>query len=252
MPVGVFDSGVGGLTVYRELIRALPDTDFIYLGDTARVPYGARSKEIIIQYALELARYLTENYHTDQLVAACNTISSCALEAIEREFNVPTFGVIAPGAESAVELTKNNRIGVIGTLATISSGAYKQAVARLSGATAVFQAACPLLAALVEEGILEGEIPQLAIKMYLEPLIDKGIDTLILGCTHYPLLAPLIREIYPHLSVTDSTKKLIPRIDAKVENGRRIIMVTDAGGGSTESLKTRLVGGIPLKKAALS
>jgi glutamate racemase len=250
MPLGVFDSGVGGLTVFRELIRAFPDTDVIYLGDTARVPYGVRSVEIITRYALELTRHLAENYHTDILIAACNTISSCALAAIESALGLPAIGVIKPGAESAAKLTKNNRVGVIGTSATISSNAYKHALAAISDEISVFQAACPLLVPLVEEGIVEGDIPRLAIKRYMEPLADKGIDTLILGCTHYPLLAPLIKDIYPDIAVTDSTKHLISSLKVKKENGRRVIMVTDTAGAA-EELKTRLVGDIPLKKISL-
>ncbi|MDR2401088.1 MAG: glutamate racemase [Deferribacteraceae bacterium] len=251
MPLGVFDSGVGGLTVFRELIRAFPDTDIIYIGDTARVPYGGRSQEIIVQYALELARYLTENYHTDLLIAACNTISSYALPAIEGELGIPALGVIEPGAQSAVKLTKNNRIGVIGTSATVTSGAYKQAVARISKETEVFQAACPLLVPLVEEGLLDGEIPRLVLKMYIEPIAEKGIDTLILGCTHYPLLAPLIRELYPNMAVTDSAENIISHVEAKKESGLRVIATTDTGGAA-ESLKTKLVGGIPITKVFLS
>jgi glutamate racemase len=250
MPLGIFDSGVGGLTVFRELMRTFPDTDIIYLGDTARVPYGVRSKEIITQYALELTRYLTENYRTDILVAACNTISSCALPAIEDACGIAAQGVIKPGAESAARLTKNNRVGVIGTSATISSNAYKQALTDISKEISVFQAACPLLVPLVEEGIVEGEIPRLALKKYLEPLIAKGIDTLILGCTHYPLLAPLIKEMYPNIAVTDSAEALISSLKVKRESGLRIIMVTDTAG-AVEELKTRLVGDIPLKKVVL-
>jgi glutamate racemase len=251
MPLGVFDSGVGGLTVFRELIRAFPEADIIYLGDTARVPYGVRSPEIIRQYAVELARHLTENYRTDFLIAACNTISSCALPAIEDALGIPVIGVIKPGAESAAKLTENNIIGVIGTSATIKSDAYKIALSACSEEISVFQAACPLLVPLVEEGILDGEIPRLALKMYLEPLAEKGIDTLILGCTHYPLLSPFIKELYPNLAVADSAKSLISHIDAKKENGFRVVLATDTGG-SAESLKTRLVGDIPFKKVTLS
>jgi glutamate racemase len=148
-------------------------------------------------------------------------------------------------------LTENNIIGVIGTSATIKSDAYKIALSAFSEDISVFQAACPLLVPLVEEGILDGEIPRLALKMYLEPLAAKGIDTLILGCTHYPLLAPLIKELYPNIAITDSAKSLISHIDAKKENGFRVVLATDTGG-SAEALKTRLVGDILFKKVTLS
>ena len=194
LPIGVFDSGLGGLTVIRQLRRKLPHEDFVYLGDTARVPYGNKSPQTVIRFAREDARFLLSQ-RVKAIVVACNTASAWALPALERRFNVPIFGVILPGARAAIEKTRGKRIGVIATTATIRSRAYSNAILARDDSISVFARACPLLAPLVEEGWTDNRVARLALKEYLRPLLKRRIDTLVLGCTHYPLLKRAIRAV---------------------------------------------------------
>ncbi len=191
--IGVFDSGIGGLTVLKELSRQLPGEELIYLGDTARVPYGTKSPATVTRYALEAAGFLTA-IGIKALVVACNTASAVALPALEERFGVPVFGVIGPGARRALQLTRGGRVGVIGTEGTIKSGAYARAIHELNPALQVRGAACPLFVPLAEEGWAEHAITRLVIAEYLAPLLADGIDTLVLGCTHYPMLKKLLRD----------------------------------------------------------
>jgi glutamate racemase len=192
-PIGVFDSGIGGLTVVRALRELLPNERIFYLGDTARVPYGGKSAATVERYSLEIAAMLLEE-NCKTIVVACNTASSLALPKLEEVSPVPVLGVIRPGAEAAVATTRNGHIGVIGTRATIKSGAYERAIATLDPALKVTARACPLFVPLIEEGWLESEITAQVVRQYLEPLVNEGIDTLVLGCTHYPLLRQAIAE----------------------------------------------------------
>ena len=193
-PIGVFDSGIGGLTVLRALIDLLPREDFIYLGDTARLPYGTKSRDVIVQYSRENAGFLLAR-GIKMLVVACNTASAVALDEIARETVVPVVGVIEPGAQAAVRATRAGKIGVIGTEATIASGAYTRALQRLRPRIEIYTRPCPLLVPLVEEGWTEGEIAERTVAYYLESLKQSGIDTLLLGCTHYPLLSGLFAAV---------------------------------------------------------
>ncbi len=193
-PIGIFDSGIGGLTVLKEMIRITPDEKTIYLGDTARVPYGIRSPETVIRYSFENTRFLVSK-EIKLMVVACNTASSVGLDAIKRKVSIPVIGVIEPGAKAAVKATLNEKVGVIGTQATISSSSYTKAIHALDGSIEVFGLACPLFVPLVEEGWTEGAITTLVAEKYLEGLKDKGIDTVVLGCTHYPLLKKVIAEV---------------------------------------------------------
>lgn len=193
-PVGVFDSGIGGLTVVKELIKLLPYENLVYFGDTARVPYGIKSKETIIKFSLENTLFLLQQ-DVKMIVVACNTSSSLALPVIRRHFKIPIIGVIMPGAKEAVYATKNKKIGVIGTRATINSGAYEEEIKRLDNNIKVFSASCPMFVPLVEEGWTTDAITTKVAEKYLGPLRSKGIDTLILGCTHYPLLKAKIQEV---------------------------------------------------------
>lgn len=193
-PIGVFDSGIGGLTVVSALRRSLPNESIYYLGDTARVPYGGKSPTTVQRYSLEIASLLLgENAKT--IVVACNTASSIALPALEMSVPVTVTGVIAPGAKAAIAATRNGHIGVIGTRATIKSGSYERALLALNADVRVSARACPLLVPLIEEGWLAGEITDKVIMQYLEPLLENDIDTLVLGCTHYPLLRPAIGRL---------------------------------------------------------
>lgn len=194
LPIGVFDSGIGGLTVVRQIRRLLPHEDVIYLGDTARVPYGTKSPSTVIRFACEDTHFLLQQ-NVKAVVVACNTASAWALPTLERDFDVPIFGVILPGARAALERTQNRRIGVIGTSATIRSQAYHKAILARDDAAKIFARACPLLVPLVEEGRVQDKVALLVLKEYLQPLVRHRIDTLVLGCTHYPLLRQAIRRV---------------------------------------------------------
>jgi len=194
--VGVFDSGVGGLTVLKAIRHYLPEEDLIYLGDTARVPYGTKSPETVLQYALQAAEFLCA-HQVKMMVVACNTASSVALQILAHRFNVPVVGVIVPGAEEAVRISRSGRIGVIGTEGTVNSGAYQHEISALCNGVEVFSAVCPLFVPLAEEGWAGHEVARLAAREYLQPLLDSHIDTLVLGCTHYPLLKETLRQILP-------------------------------------------------------
>ncbi|WP_284693475.1 glutamate racemase [Anoxybacillus kestanbolensis] len=192
-PIGVIDSGVGGLTVAKEIMRQLPKEQIVYLGDTARCPYGPRSREEIRQFTWEMTNYLL-GYDIKMLVIACNTATAVALEEIRDTLNIPVIGVVHPGARTALKITKNYHIGVIGTVGTVKSGAYEQALKSINSDVKVESLACPKFVPLVESGQFEGEEAKQIVAESLEPLKDSPIDTLILGCTHYPLLSPLIQQ----------------------------------------------------------
>ncbi|MCX6640064.1 MAG: glutamate racemase [bacterium] len=205
-PIGIFDSGIGGLTVVRQITDLLPGESLIYFGDTARVPYGTKSDRIVREFAWEDSLFLLRQ-SVKMIVVACNTASAVALEELDRYLKVPVIGVIKPGARAAVNRTRNGRIGVIGTQATIDSGAYQTEIQRINPDYQVVSAACPLFVPLAEEGWVEGEVPELAARMYLSALLESDIDTLILGCTHYPLLKPLLSKIAgPSVSLIDSAE----------------------------------------------
>lgn len=207
-PIGVFDSGVGGLTVAKELIRQLPGEDIVYFGDTARVPYGIKSRETVIRFSIENILFLLK--HDVKLICvACNTVSSVALPEIKRHFKVPLVGVITPGAREAVYATQNKRIGVIATKGTIKSRTYEFEIKQLDPQVKVTAVACPLFVPFVEEGWLSGEVVLKVAKEYLKPLKGAGVDTVILGCTHYPLLRPVIKEVMgKQVSLIDSAKQV--------------------------------------------
>ena len=193
-PIGVFDSGVGGLTVAREIMRQIPNERIVYFGDTARVPYGSKSKDNIIKFSRQIIRFLqTENVKA--IVIACNTASALALDEMQQEFDLPILGVVKPGAKVAVETTVNKRIGLIGTEANIRSGVYTRYIKSLDDEAKVFEKACPLFVPLVEEGWLHDDITLQVASRYLEELKEKDIDTLIVGCTHYPLIRSTIRKV---------------------------------------------------------
>ena len=205
-PIGVFDSGIGGLTVVKALRDLLPNEDIFYLGDTARVPYGPKSPETVQRYAVELAGILTQK-NAKALVVACNTVSSVALPLLTKKFSEPVIEVIEPGARAALQATRNRHIGVIGTRATIRSGAYDKALRAADDAVRVSSRACPLLVPLIEEGLLNDEVTDQMIMRYLEPMLTDGIDTLVLGCTHYPLLKNAIaRALKRQIMLVDSAE----------------------------------------------
>ncbi len=204
LPIGIFDSGVGGLTVYRALHERLPDEHFVYLGDTARVPYGTKSLATVERYATENARFL-ESHGIKLLVVACNTASALALPAIRDAVSMDVIGVIDPGARAAVESTNSKRIGVIGTEATVQSGAYLRSISSLDPAAIVIERACPLFVSLAEEGWAETQVAQSIAEHYLSDLSKSDLGALVLGCTHYPILRGVI---------SDAVGRDIPLIDS--------------------------------------
>lgn len=205
--IGVFDSGVGGLTVLRELCRQIPGEALVYLGDTARVPYGTKSPQTVLRYAHEAARFLLTQ-RVKLLVVACNTASAVALDDLAEHYRLPVVGVIEPGARRALEMTRNGCVGVIGTEGTVRSGAYERALRARRPDVVLHAAACPLFVPLAEEGWCNHEIARLAAREYLAPLLAKGIDTLVLGCTHYPLLKQTLQDVAgPGIELIDSAEE---------------------------------------------
>ena len=211
-PIGVFDSGIGGLTVLRELLTRLPGESFVYFGDTARVPYGTKSAETVQRFSRENVHFLLDR-NVKMVVVACNTASSHALPMLESEFEVPIVGVIEPGVRAAVEATRDGRIGVIGTAATVRSNAYPSKIqAKLPDAMVISQA-CPLFVPLVEEGWIDSPLTRMVAREYLKVYDGTGIDTLVLGCTHYPLLKGVIGE---------AVGKDVVLVDSAVETAREV------------------------------
>jgi glutamate racemase len=210
MPIGIFDSGVGGLTVMREIIKQLPEEHVIYLGDTARVPYGVRSPETVSKYSFENTQFLMSR-GVKILVVACNTSSAVSLDTLRGKFTIPAIGVVEPGARAAVERTKLKQVAVIGTETTINSGSYELAIKSIDDSIEVYGIACPLFVPLVEEGWLDGEVVNLTAKKYLSSIKCDSADTLVLGCTHYPMIKHVIGNIIQ-----------IPLIDSAVETAKEV------------------------------
>ena len=235
-PIGVFDSGIGGLTVVSALRALLPNESIFYLGDTARVPYGGKSATTVERYSLEIAAMLLDE-NAKTVVVACNTASAVALPKLIETVPVPVTGVILPGAQAAVAATRNGHIGVIGTRGTIKSGAYERALHSLEPGVKVTARACPLLVPLIEEGWLESPITDEIIMQYLGPLLDDGIDTLVLGCTHYPLLRPAIaRLLGDKITLVDSAENcaravrellIREKLEAAAGSGQLQVALTD-------------------------
>jgi glutamate racemase len=255
-PLGVFDSGLGGLTVVRALRARLPHESIIYLGDTARVPYGTRSQDTVVKYALACAKVLTDR-GVKAIVIACNTVSAVALDILRVELDIPVLGVIEPGARAAALAAAGKVIGVLGTTGTIASGAYPRAVAAVSTRSEVIGQAAPLLVPLVEEGWVDGEVPRLAVRRYLEPILARGARVIVLGCTHYPLLRQLIETEARALAgegitIVDSAHATAEQVDTFLRErrlahegtslGHLELLVTDLPK-SFSSVAARFLGG---------
>ena len=238
LPIGVFDSGVGGLTVVRALMQRLPREDILYFGDTARVPYGIKSEETIAHFATQIAQFLLAR-QVKLLIIACNTMAAVAARAITELAPVPVLDVISAGAQAAVEATRGRRIGVIGTLATINSSAYENAIRRLDPQAQVLSQSCPLFVPLAEEGWFDHPVARLTAQEYLAPLLAQSVDTLVLGCTHYPLFKPLLQEgVGAHVQLVDSADAMAIQTQALLrergwerppgnDNGSHQFFVTD-------------------------
>lgn len=193
-PIGVFDSGIGGLTVVKEIMEQLPNESLVYFGDTARVPYGSKSKETVIRFSFQCIRFLLEK-KVKAIVIACNTASASSLDVAQQSFDIPIIGVVGPGAITACQVTKTNKIGIIGTEGMVSSGAYEKEINIINNEVKMFLKACPLFVPIAEEGWQDTEIAKLTAKEYLSGLKSKGIDALLMACTHYPLLEQTIAEV---------------------------------------------------------
>lgn len=227
--IGIFDSGVGGLTVLKEVVKALPQEDTIYLGDTARVPYGTKSPETVTRYALQVTSFLVRR-DIKLLVVACNTASAVSLEALNSHFSIPIIGVIEPGARRAVSMTRTGKVGVIGTTATIQSSAYAKAIKRMNREIEVVTRACPLFVPLAEEGWVDNEVARLTARIYLQGLKAEGVDTLVLGCTHYPLLKGIIAETMgDEVQLVDSAEETA-RTVAETLNDRGLLRPSSEKG----------------------
>jgi glutamate racemase len=217
--IGVFDSGIGGLTVVREIRRSIPSLDVIYFGDTARVPYGPKSREVITKYALQSTVFLSTK-NVDLIVVACNTVSAICLDKLKDMFSIPIIGVIKPGVRRALTLTRG-RIGLIGTTATVRSRAYQKAVRELNPRVRMRTKACPLFVPLAEEGLTDTEAVYLIADYYLGSLTDFKIDTLILGCTHYPLLQGIIQRVVGRdVNLVDSASSVAEEVRSVVGDGQ--------------------------------
>ena len=264
--IGIFDSGIGGLTVLRELRRALPAEHTIYLGDAARCPYGPRSQDEVQGFAHEIAGFLVARHEVKLLVIACNTASAAALASLRSAHDMPIVGVVEPGAYAAVAATRNGRIGVIATPGTVASGAYTRAVRAIAPQAHVVAVACPRLVPLVEAGETHGPQAEALLRGYLVPLLDEGIDTLILGCTHYPLLRPALDAVVAgRLAVVDSARTtalevatLLDRLDLRAPHGKgtapRHHLYTTGAPESFRHLAARLFGEVvgPVAQVSLS
>lgn len=229
-PIGIFDSGLGGLTVARAIAEAFPHEAILYLGDTARLPYGTKSPETVRAYAREDVAFLL-THDVKAVVAACNTVSSAALPDMQGCYDVPLMGVVEVGARAAAGSGRmGERIGVIGTQTTIASGAYDRAIQACDGAARIDAVACPLFVPLIEEGWFECEVTDLTIAKYLSPMRDRGIDALVLGCTHYPLLRGALERFFgPKVRVVDSAEAMADALGEAFDSGR---IARGAGGAS--------------------
>jgi glutamate racemase len=221
-PIGIFDSGVGGLTVVKEIFRVLPNESIVYLGDTARVPYGTKSLETIKRFSVENVEFLMR-LDVKLIVVACNTASSISIPLLKKIFRIPVLGVIRSGAERAVRATKNNRIGVIATSTTVRTNAYEKEIKNISRDKKVFSSSCPLFVPLAEEGWLDNDITYSVAKKYLAPLSKRGIDTLVLGCTHYPLLKKVIARVMGgNVKIIDSASSVAEDVRRILETGNNL------------------------------
>ena len=239
--IGIFDSGIGGLTVLKEIVRKLPDENIIYLGDTARVPYGIRSAETVTRYSFENTNFLLSQ-EIKMLVVACNTATAVSLEAVKKEYPLPVIGVLEPGARAAVAATKTRKIGIIGTEATINSGAYERAIKRLAPDIAVTSIACPLFVPLAEEGWTDNDVAELVAEKYLAPFRKSGIDMLVLGCTHYPLLKAVIsKAIGPGITLVDSATETAKEVADVLEK------LKWRGSGNSEGVRKYYVTDTPAR-----
>lgn len=227
-PIGVFDSGIGGLTVVKEIMEQLPNESIVYFGDTARVPYGTKSKEIVTRYSFQCIKFLLEK-KVKAIVVACNTASAASLDAAKQSFDIPFIGVVEPGAITACQVTRSNKVGIIGTEGTVSSGAYEKEINVINNDVKIVLKACPLFVPIAEEGWQDTEIARLTAHEYLAGLKEKGIDALVMACTHYPLLEKTIAQVMgedimlvnPAYETAKSLKDILDELGIRNKGGRK-------------------------------
>ena len=240
-PIGVFDSGIGGLTVVHALMKRLPHENIVYFGDTARVPYGPKSPQVVREYAAEDTDFLISN-DVKMIVVACNTVSSIALDVVQKQAKMPVVGVIFPGAKAAVKTTKKKRVGIIGTVGTIASNAYTNAIRQLDDSVSVFGQACPLFVSLAEEGWINHKATEMIVKEYLFPLKLQKIDTLVLGCTHYPILKDVIKTFF------EGSAELVDSGEAAATEVEEVLDASNLRNPSTDKANVQFyVSDIPYK-----
>ncbi|MGI9534189.1 MAG: glutamate racemase [Thermodesulfobacteriota bacterium] len=228
--IGVFDSGIGGLTVVKEIVKLLPGENLVYLGDTARVPYGTKSRNTVIRYAESNTNFLLSK-GIKILIVACNTASAYSLDNLKKNLSIPVIGVIEPGAKKAAEITSTRNIGVIGTPSTIRSGAYTRALLNINGDLKIYQKPCPLFVPLAEEGWHDGDIVCRIAEKYLDEILNQGIDVMILGCTHYPLLKDTIKKVAGDgVTLVDSAEETANELYQQIESGK---LINSEGNGLT-------------------
>lgn len=250
-PIGVFDSGIGGLTVLKEISEQLPYEDIIYFGDTARVPYGTRSKETVIKYSFQCINFLISK-DIKLVVIACNTATASALEEVSKYFDIPIIGVVMPGVVSATETTQNDKIGIIGTTSTVNSGAYQEAIRAINEKSEVIGVACPLFVPIVEEGWQDTEVARLTSEKYLLELKEHEIDTLVLGCTHYPILKYTISKVMSDVNLINPAFETAKQVKLLLENKNLLTTSKDKPKKSfyvsDDPEKFRRIGGNILNK----
>lgn len=240
-PIGVFDSGIGGLTVVKRLISTLPNENIIYFGDTARVPYGSKSNSTVVEYSIQNTKFLIKK-NVKAIVVACNTASSVAIPKLKKNFDIPVIGMIKPGAAKAVSETTSKKIGVIGTRATIANRAYSEEIKKLNSGVEIYEKACPLFVPLAEEGWISHRATRLIAEEYLLELKENGIDTLVLGCTHYPILSGVIEDVIgPGVKLIDSG---IAAAEAVKEELKRANLLTNSNATGNQDF---YVSDIPTK-----
>jgi glutamate racemase len=259
-PIGIFDSGVGGLTVVNKVLKALPNEDIVYFGDTARVPYGTKSKQTVTRFSMEAVTFLAR-FKAKLIIIACNTASSLSLNTLENIFSIPILGVIEPGVREAVSKTKNRRVAAIGTNATISSNSYKKALKKADRRIIVFQQPCPLFVPLVENAWFKNDISADIARTYLSPVKAKKTDTVILGCTHYPLLKPVIKKVMgKKVNLIDSAEAVASRakeilkmegFNKNKKKGRLRLFVSDEPADFNKIARLFLKRNVQVKKVAI-
>ena len=246
-PIGIFDSGIGGLTVLKEIIRVLPGEDTLYLGDTAHLPYGTKSGETVIKYSIQNTRFLLQ-FNIKLLVVACNTASAVSLSALRKEFSLPLIGVIEAGARAAAKVTKNGKVGIIGTETTVRSSAYTKAIKAIHAGIDTIGQACPLFVPLVEEGWIHDDITLSVVERYLTPLKKEGIDTLVLGCTHYPLLKKAIQQVMGSgVVLIDSAEETALEVKAMLAHLSLIAPVNEGDLPAVTATRKFFVTDVPLR-----